>query len=76
MDLATRKNNFIHELTTVDEQLLEKLETMLQLFKSKTDWSTELSQEEETEINEGIHQADNGELISHLDVIKKFDKWQ
>ena len=41
MNLAIRKYNFIQELTTIDESLLEKLEIILKT--SKKDWFTNLN---------------------------------
>jgi len=73
MNLATRKHNFIQELTTIDESLLEKLEILLKA--NKKDWSCELSSEERQEIEIGLKQADNNELICHQKVMNKFEKW-
>lgn len=73
MDLATRKYNFIQELSGVDENLLEKLELLVKA--SKKDWYSELSAQEKEEIEIGITQADNDELVSHSTVMDKFKKW-
>ena len=73
MDLAARKYNFIQELTTIDENLLEKLEIILKT--SKKDWFTDLNIEEKLEIELGLKQADNDEFISHETVMNKFAKW-
>ena len=73
MNLATRKYNFIQELTTIDESLLEKLEILLKT--SKTDWFTDLNSEEKKEIEIGLKQAENDEFISHETVMNKFAKW-
>ena len=73
MDLAARKYSFIQELTTVDESLLEKLEKFLKA--NKKDWFSELSTEEQAEIEIGIKQADNNEFVSHETVMGKFAKW-
>lgn len=73
MNLATRKYNFIQELSNVDESLLEKLELLVKA--SKKDWYSELSAEEKEEIEIGISQADNNELVSHSIVMDKFKKW-
>jgi hypothetical protein len=74
MDLETRKYNFIQELTNVDESLLGKLELLVKA--SKKDWYSELSVEEKDEIEIGISQADNNELVSHSAVMDKFKKWR
>jgi hypothetical protein len=73
MNLATRKYNFIQELSNVDENLLEKLELLVKA--SKKDWYSELSEEEREEIEIGISQADNNDLVSHSTVMDKFKKW-
>ena len=73
MNLATRKYNFIQELSNVDESLLEKLELLVKA--SKKDWYTELSAQEKEEIEIGISQADNNEFLSHSAIMDKFSKW-
>ncbi len=73
MNLATRKYNFIQELTTIDESLLEKLEILLKT--SKKDWFDDLSSEEKKEIEIGLKQAENDEFISDEIVMNRFAKW-
>ncbi len=73
MNLATRKYNFIQELTSIDESLLEKLEIILKT--SKKDWFTDLNSEEKLEIEIGLKQAENNEFISHETAMTKFAKW-
>lgn len=73
MDIATRKYNFIQELTTIDEALLDKLEQFLKA--NKKDWHSELSIEETQEIEIGLKQADNNEFVEHEVVLNKFSKW-
>lgn len=75
MDLAIRKYNFIKELTTVDEKLMEKLEQFLRTYKKEEDWFDNLSSEEQKEIKAGLKQAENNELVSHETIVKKFEKW-
>lgn len=73
MNLATRKYNFIQELTAIDESLLEKLEIILKT--SKKDWFTDLNAEEKQEIEIGLKQAKNDEFISHETIMNRFAKW-
>ncbi len=73
MDLATRKYNLIRELTTIDESLLEKLEQFLKA--NRKDWFTDLSEEEQHEIQVGLNQAKNNEFVNHDKVMNKFSKW-
>lgn len=39
------------------------------------DWWNEISTDEQNEINEGIQQADNNELIDHDEIKKSYSKW-
>ena len=73
MDLSARKYSFIQELITVDESLLEKLENFLKA--NKKNWFSELSSEEQAEIEIGIKQADNNEFVSQETVMNNFAKW-
>jgi hypothetical protein len=73
MNLAARKYNFIQEITTMDELLLEKLELVLKA--SKNDWHDDLSSEEKEEIEMGLKEADNGQLINHKEAMSQFAKW-
>ncbi|MGO4905482.1 hypothetical protein [Flavobacterium sp. W20_MBD1_R3] len=74
MNLAARKYNFIQELTTIDESLLEKLEIILKT--SKKDWFTDLNSDEKLEIEIGLKQAENDEFISNETVMNRFSKWR
>jgi len=73
MNLATRKYNFIQEITAMDEVLLEKLEMVLKA--NKKDWYDDLSLEEKKEIEMGLKEADNDQLISHKEAMSQFSKW-
>ncbi len=74
MNLATRKYNFIQELTTIDESLLERLEIILKT--SKKDWFTDLNSDEKLEIEIGLKQAESDEFISNETVMNRFSKWR
>lgn len=73
MNLAARKYNFIQEITAMDEVLLEKLEMVLKA--NKKDWYDDLSSEEKQEIEMGLKEADNDQLLSHKETMSQFDKW-
>ena len=75
MDLAARKYNFIQKLSKVDESLLEKLENVLKSSDKSQDWFSELSIEEQKEIEKGLQQANNNEFVSHQTIMEKFAKW-
>lgn len=70
MNLAARKYSFMQQLDTVDENLLERLEIFLKA--NKKDWFTDLSPEEQAEIETGITQADAEEFVNHQTVMAKF----
>lgn len=40
------------------------------------DWWTELSVEEQSEIEEGLKQVETGKVVRHSDVMKHFDQWK
>ena len=44
--------------------------------KQQTDWWDHITAEEKSEIEEGLRQADNGELIPHEEVMAKYQKWR
>jgi thiamine pyrophosphate-dependent acetolactate synthase large subunit-like protein len=73
MNLETRKLNLINWITSLQEtDLIEKLEA---LQKEESDWWDDLSEEEKAEIEQGLAEADRGEVIPHEEVMKKYKKW-
>ena len=75
MDLATRKNNFIQELTMVDETIMLHLEKVLKEIKKEQDWYGKLDSDEKKEIEIGIQQANENDFVSNDEVMSKFSKW-
>lgn len=61
-------------LNTKKESILKKIKKIYQ--EESSDWWTEMSAEEQAEIEEGLRQAEAGELVSHESVMKRFDKWK
>lgn len=47
---------------------------MLKKVKEE-DWWDGISPEERAEIEEGIEQADRGEVLPHAEVMAKYKKW-
>jgi predicted transcriptional regulator len=43
--------------------------------KNEPDFWEELPEEVKKSIEIGLHQADNGELIPHEEMMKKYEKW-
>ncbi len=61
-------------LNTRKESILKKIKQIFQ--EESSDWWTEMSAEEQAEIEEGIQQAENGEVVSHESLMKRFDAWK
>lgn len=73
MNLETRKINIISWVSHLqDENMLSRLE---ELQTQKDDWWNLISDEERAEIEEGMQQADRGELKSTDEVLSKYKKW-
>lgn len=74
MDLQAEKLQLIEWLAGLNDP--QTLDEFIALKKSKeVDWWDEISTEERAEIQEGIAQADRGELIPHAEVMEKYKKW-
>ena len=77
MSTAELKNYLVKEITNIDDNtLLEKVKSYLStLVKGKeVDFWDELSDEDKADIEEGIAQADRGELIPHEEVMREIKK--
>lgn len=61
-------------LNTRKESILNKIKHIFQ--EESSDWWTEMSAEEQAEIEEGLRQTENGEVVSHESVMKRFDAWK
>jgi predicted transcriptional regulator len=74
MDIQAEKLDLIRWLTEVTEPSIIKSFMALKQ-KEQGDWWDEISDTEKAEIEEGIAPADAGDLISHKDVMAKYEKW-
>lgn len=73
MNLETRKLKIINWISRLeDETIIEKIEN---LQAHKRDWWNLIDENEKAEIENGIHQADNGELKDTEEVMSKYKKW-
>lgn len=75
------KSELIELIKEIDNvEVLEAMYLLLKYFslskpnKQIENWE-DLPKELQDEINEGLLQADNGDLIDHESVMKKYDKW-
>jgi len=59
-----------------DIEVLQALKTLLSHKVSKeADWWNIISEEERIEIKQGLEEALNGEVIPHVEMLKKYKKW-
>jgi hypothetical protein len=73
MNIETRKLNIINWVSHLeDEAVLSRIE---ELQAKKQDWWDMISEDEKTEIKEGISQVDKGETKSTNEVLSKYNKW-
>jgi len=74
-DIQTEKLKLIEWLAGLnDSDTLQKIIHLKQA--NDADWWETISKEERSEIEEGIAQADRGELTPHADVMAKYNKWR
>ncbi|MCK5207914.1 MAG: hypothetical protein KAQ62_21485 [Cyclobacteriaceae bacterium] len=78
MDLQADIKWIISELTKVkDPELISAFKSLLKYREKqvKADWWDEINEEERSEINEGVKQIEEGNVIAHKDVIANPRKW-
>jgi len=74
MDIQAEKIRLIEWLAGLNDATT--LNEFIALKKRKeADWWDEISIEERAEIEEGLAQADRGEVTSHEEVMAKYKKW-
>ena len=72
MDIQAEKLRLIEWLASLRDS--KTISELIAFKKSKeTDWWDEISLEEKAEIEEGLAQADRGELVPHKQVMAKYD---
>ena len=74
VELRTDLHNMIDKIS--DSNILNAVKTLLSAkATTQTDWWDTISDEEKTEIEQGLAEADRGELIPHEEVMRKYKKW-
>jgi predicted transcriptional regulator len=59
-----------------DRNILKAVRTLLsEKAATKDDWWDMISQEEKEEIEQGLSEAERGEVTSHEEVMEKYKKW-
>lgn len=73
MDMKAEKLGLIQWLAQLtDERMIVKI---LALRKEQEDWWDQITAEEKAEIEEGLLQADRGEVKSHSEIRKRYERW-
>jgi predicted transcriptional regulator len=73
MDMQAEKLGLIQWLAQLtDESMIAKIKA---LRNEKADWWDKITAEEKAEIEEGLSEADKGEVKPHSKIRKKYDKW-
>lgn len=57
-----------------DNNVLQAVKVLLTNKSEKTDWFDDLSEEEQKLIEQGISEADDGELITHEEIMAEVKK--
>ncbi len=74
IELRTDLHNMIDKIT--DSNILSAVKTLLSgKTATQTDWWDTISDEERAEIEQGLAEADRGEVIPHKEVMAKYKKW-
>ena len=75
MDIQAEKLQLIEWLARLNNTATLKRFLTLKKEQEK-DWWDLLSIEEKSEIEEGLAQADRGEVVPHKEVMAKYKKWR
>jgi len=74
VELRTDLHNMIDEIT--DRSVLNAVKTLLSdKSTANPDWWMTISEDERVEIEQGIAEAERGEVINHEEVMEKYKKW-
>ena len=73
-ELRADLHNMIDKIS--DRDVLNAVKTLLMgKVETKADWWDTISEEERAEIEQGIAEADRGEVTPHEEVMEKYKKW-
>ncbi|MBW8241638.1 hypothetical protein K1F50_02420 [Muricauda oceani] len=74
INIQNKKIELIQWLSTLnDESIIEKIMKLRE--NEKVDWWEEISKEEKKSIENGLKDAASGNMDSHSNVRKLYDKW-
>lgn len=75
MDIQVEKLHLIEWLARLNNTAVLKQFIALKNEQEK-DWWDQISAEEKSEIEEGLAQANKGEVVDHKEVMAKYKKWR
>ena len=75
MDIQAEKLELIRWLADINEPSIIKRFIALKK-KQQSDWWDNINADEKSEIEEGLAQAYNGEVVPHEEVMAKYQKWR
>lgn len=77
MNVIELKSNLHHLIDKInDKSILNAVRTILSKQVEKSaDWWDTISNEERAEIEQGLAEADQGEVIPHEEIMAKYKKW-
>jgi predicted transcriptional regulator len=74
MDIQSEKLRLIQWLAGLNDP--STIRAFIDLKKAReADWWDTISKDERAEIEEGLAQADRGEVVPHSEVMEKYKKW-
>ena len=73
MDIQAEKIQLIEWLASLNKPSVIK--KLVALKEKETDWWDKISDEEKSEIKEGLAQANRGQVIPHHKVMNRYKRW-
>ena len=77
MNISTEKLDIIQRICEIqDNDLIDLIKNIVDIpSASKSDWWNQISIEEKESINRGLNDLEQGNVYSHDQIRKKYEKW-
>ncbi|WP_181308431.1 hypothetical protein [Rufibacter sp. XAAS-G3-1] len=76
MNIQAEKLKLIEWLAGLtDQTLIERIKFLRETQSAPTDWWEEISPAEKDAIDQGLEDAQNGNVTAHEEVRKRYEKW-
>lgn len=73
-EVTILKNKAKKYLDNADEKTIKMIYAMLEV-DAQNDWWNDLSEPAKNSIQQGLKDVENGKVIPHKEVMKKYNKW-